>query len=120
MKTIDAGKLQEALREFSRVREWDQFHSVKNLSTALVVEVAELAEIFQWRSEEDSNRAHENPMLKGKIAEELADVFGYLLIIADKCEIDLNSALESKIRINAEKYPVSLSRGNAKKYTDFD
>ncbi len=118
MKCIDADVLLSELKQFAAERDWGQFHSVKNLSTALMVEAAELAEIFQWKTEEQSNSAHQDEVCKSRIAEELADVFGYLLRIADHCEIDLGAALAVKIQKNAEKYPVGLSKGNSKKYTE--
>jgi len=118
MEKIDVEGLVGGLRKFAKDRDWDQFHSVKNLSTALVVEAGELAELFQWQSEADSNRAHQSPEMKFRIEEELADVFGYLLRIADKCEVDLGKALEAKIKLNAEKYPIGLAKGRAVKYTD--
>jgi dCTP diphosphatase len=119
MEKIDVKILLEQLNTFARDRDWDQFHSVKNLTTALMVEAGELAELFQWQTEEQSNLAHRAPEQKMKIEAELADVFGYLLRVADKCNVDLGAALLAKIQSNAEKYPVPLARGNATKYTDF-
>ena len=118
MKTINTEKLIQLLKSFSEERDWAKFHSMKNLSTALMVEAGELGEIFQWSTESESNDAWKTPAMKQQIAEELADVLGYLLRIADHCQIDLESALEAKIRTNAEKYPVELAKGNSKKYTE--
>lgn len=118
MKQLDLDKLMKELKVFAEERDWDQFHSVKNLSMALSVEVSELVEIFQWLSEEQSNSAKNDPKLKFKAEEEVADIFIYLLRIAGKLNIDLESVVKSKLKKNAEKYPVELAKGNAKKYTD--
>jgi NTP pyrophosphatase (non-canonical NTP hydrolase) len=106
------------LREFAAERDWDQFHSPKNLSMALAVEVAELLEHFQWLTEEQS-RSLDSETLK-KIREEIGDVQIYLVRLADKLGISpLDAALE-KLEINRKKYPPEKARGNAKKSTDFD
>lgn len=116
---MDLVKLKELVNNFAKERDWDQFHSVKNLSMALSVESSELLEIFQWMSEEDSNRLKENPEKMKKVEEEVADIFVYLLRIASKTDIDLEKAVISKMEKNAKKYPVELSRGNSKKYNEF-
>jgi dCTP diphosphatase len=108
--------LRDKLRQFAEERDWDQFHSPKNLAMALSVEAAELMEHFQWLSESDCRSM---PIEKRtKIREEVADVFLYLIRLADKLEIDLSAAAEEKIEINASKYPIHKARGNNKKYTD--
>ncbi len=99
-------------------RDWDQFHSIKNLSMALNVECSELLEIFQWMTEKDSNEIKADPALKLKVEDEVADIFVYLMRIVSKADIDLEAAVLSKLKKNAEKYPVDKSRGNSKKYTD--
>lgn len=106
----------KALRQFATERDWDQFHSPKNLACALTVEAAELLEHFQWLTEEQSNSL---PLAKrAEIGNEMADVFLYLLQLADKLEIDLVSAAHRKLAINAQKYPVEQSRGLSKKYNE--
>ena len=107
-------ELQVALRNFANDRDWDQFHSVKNLLMALTGEVGELVEIFQWLDEEQINQLDDSA--KESIAGEIADVLLYLLRIADKLNIDPSDAAWQKLKINAEKYPISLSKGNATKY----
>src|SRR3989338_1525734 len=110
----DLMMLREKLREFAAARDWDQFHSPKNLSMALMVEVAELMEHFQWLSEAQSaNIAVED---KPAIAEELADILLYLVRLADKLEVDLQQAALHKLEKNAAKYPAEKVRGSAKKY----
>ena len=104
------------LRVFSNERDWDQFHSPKNLIMALTSEVAELSDIFQWLSEEQSKIENIDSKSLEKTKEEIADVFLYILRIADKLNIDLEREAVKKIRINAEKYPIELSKGNSVKY----
>ena len=104
------------LRVFSNERDWDQFHSPKNLIMALTSEVGELSDIFQWLSEEQSKIENIDSKSLEKTKEEIADVFLYILRIADKLNIDLEREAVKKIRINAEKYPIELSKGNSVKY----
>jgi dCTP diphosphatase len=109
-------ELRNALRQFAADRDWDQFHSPKNLAIALTVEAAELLEHFQWLS--DAESAELPPATRIKVREELADVLLYLIRIADKLDVNLTTAAAEKIRINATKYPVDKARGTSKKYTD--
>lgn len=104
------------LREFAKERNWDQFHSPKNLVMALSGEVGELTEIFQWLDNEDSKLENlgEKDIIRTK--EEIADVFLYLIRLADKLDIDLINVASNKMEVNHKKYPVSLSKGNAVKY----
>lgn len=108
--------LRDKLRQFAAERDWDQFHSPKNLAMALSVEAAELLEHFQWLSDADS--AALAPEKRAKIGEELADVLLYLIRLADKLDIDLATAAAAKISVNASKYPAQKSRGSNKKYTE--
>lgn len=114
--TIAFHELRDKLREFSRARDWDQFHTPRNLATALAVEAAELLEHFQWLRDEESTSL--KPEVREAVSLEAADVLLYLVRLADKLDLDLVALAERKIEINAEKYPVALARGNAKKYTD--
>lgn len=107
------------LRKFAADRDWNQFHDPKNLAMALVVEAGELVEIFQWMTPEQSRAVMEDQTKAVAVREELADVFAYLLRLADLLGVSLNEALEEKLIINAEKYPIDLARGHAKKYTEF-
>lgn len=109
-------ELRDALREFARAREWDQFHSPKNLASALSVEAAELLEHFQWLTEEQSGTLPADQ--RQAIGEELADVLLYLIRLADKLELDLPAAAKAKLLKNAEKYPVDKARGSSRKYTE--
>lgn len=109
-------KLRDAVRKFAAERDWDQFHSPKNLAMALSVESAELLEIFQWLTEEESRDLP--PITKAAAADEIADVLIYLLRIADKLGIDPVAAAQRKMIANAQKYPADKARGNNKKYTE--
>jgi dCTP diphosphatase len=108
--------IQEDLRNFAAARDWDQFHSPKNIAMALAVEAAELMENFQWLTEEQSRRLRERPEDYRAVREEVADVQIYLLRLADLLGIDLEQAVREKMARNAEKYPVELAKGNAVKY----
>lgn len=109
-------ELRERLRTFAAERDWQPFHSPKNLALALSVEAGELLEQFQWMGDEDSRR-----LAVGKhaaVREEVADVFLYLIRLADQLGIDLAAAARDKIAINAAKYPVAKARGTSRKYTE--
>jgi len=112
----DIETLQKALRQFAKDRDWDQFHSPKNLAMALIVEASELLEHFQWLSDAESTALPADR--RAPIAEEMADVLLYLLRIADKMEINLIEEAEKKIIKNGKKYPVEKSWGSSKKYTE--
>lgn len=108
--------LQAALRAFADEREWEQFHSPKNLATALSVEAAELLEHFQWLTEEQSRSLPD--VKRDAVAEEVADVFLYLLQLSDKLGIDPLDAARKKLQLNALKYPVERAKGTSKKYSE--
>lgn len=114
MKDID--ELKQRLRDFAAERDWEQFHSPKNLAMALIVEAAELVEHFQWLTEAESRALP--PEKREPVAQELADVFIYLVRLADRLDIDLLDAAERKIVLNAKKYPADKARGSARKSTD--
>ncbi len=108
--------LVESLRAFAQARDWEQFHTPKNLACALSVEASELLEHFQWLTEAQSQSL--TPDKTAEVAAEAADVFLYLLQLCDKLGIDLIAAAQAKMLVNAEKYPAALARGSAAKYTD--
>jgi dCTP diphosphatase len=110
---LDVAALTNALRAFAGEREWEKFHSPKNLAIALSVEVAELLEPFQWLTEGESLRMSRTRL--SEIADEVADVQIYLLMLADKLGIDLARAVEAKIEKNRTHYPVEKVRGSAKR-----
>ena len=111
-------KVTGLLRQFAKDRDWDQFHSPKNLAMALSVEASELLEHFQWLTEEQS--AELEGKKRNEVAEEMADVFLYLLRLADKLDIDLLEEANKKIVKNAEKYPAEKVKGSSKKYTEYN
>ena len=109
--------LQQALAEFTAERAWEQFHTPKNLTMALVAETGELVELFQWLTPQESSRIMDDPANAARVREELADVLAYLLQLADVLDIDLEQALTEKIESNRRKYPAHLAYGRADKYT---
>jgi NTP pyrophosphatase (non-canonical NTP hydrolase) len=109
--------LRDRLRVFAAERDWEQFHSPKNLSMALMVEVAELMEHFQWLTEAQSTGLPaEN---KQAVSEELADILLYLVRLSDRLGVDLREAALLKLEKNAAKYPAERVRGSAKKYSEY-
>lgn len=108
--------LRDELRRFAIERDWDQYHSPKNLAAALCVEAAELLEHFQWCTDAESKSLPSEHL--AKVREEIADVLLYLVRLADKLNVDLLDAAANKIAVNARKYPVDKARGNSRKYTD--
>lgn len=110
--------LQQRLAAFAATRDWDQFHSPKNLAMALSVEAAELVEEFQWLTEEQSKVL--DAERRERVRLELADVFIYLLRIADKLDVDLLRAADDKMAHNERKYPADRVRGDSRKYTEYD
>lgn len=115
---MDIATLQAELARFARDRDWEQFHSPKNLVMALAGESGELLEIFQWLTEQQSSELSEGDKAYARARDEIADIQIYLLRLADRMGVDLETAVREKIDRNARKYPVELSRGHATKYTD--
>lgn len=109
-------KLHEALLEFRRVRDWEQFHTPRNLATAISVEAAELLEPFRWASEDQVREIVQTR--RSEIADEIADIAILLTYLAHDLSIDVDVAVEAKIQSNAAKYPVEKSRGSNKKYSE--
>ncbi len=108
--------LRDELRAFAVERDWDQFHSPKNLASALTVEAAELLEPFQWLTEEQSRNLSDKQ--RCAVMDELADVQIYLIRLADKLDVDLLQAVRTKMVRNAERYPATIFKGSARKYSD--
>lgn len=103
-------QLQKDIKQFTTDRDWDQFHNGKDLAIALSIEANELLESFLWKSAEEVRET--------KIREELADVFNYAFLIADKYGLDVEEIVREKLRVNGEKYPVEKAKGTAKKYNE--
>ena len=104
-------ELRENLRKFVDERDWHQFHAPKNLAMALAIEAAELMEHFQWLSIDESRNLADDPERLQQVGEELADVIGYSLALANELDIDISSTIRDKMVKNAEKYPVGEFRG---------
>ena len=109
-------KLREQLREFAAARDWEQFHSPKNLAMALAVETAELLEVFQWLTEEQSRSLE--PDAHAAASDEVADVLLYLIRLCDVLGVDPVDAANRKLLANAGRYPADKARGSSKKYTE--
>ncbi len=114
---LDSALVQEKIRLFAQEREWEQFHTPKNLVMALTVEAAELMEHFQWLTMEQARDVMQSSKAEA-ITHEVADVAVYLLRLCDVLKIDLNQAIEQKMKLNALKYPVEKSKGHARKYDE--
>lgn len=115
---VSLESIRDRLREFASERDWDQYHTPKNLSMALIAEAAELIEHFQWVKGEQSHILEDKTLQA--VEEELADILIYLVRISDKLGINLYTAVERKIKINEKKYPADKVRGSAKKYTEYE
>jgi len=108
--------LRDTLRLFASERDWDQFHTPKNLACAVVTEAAELLAHFRWSDEGEINKL--TPAERTEVSHEMADVLLFLVRLADKLEIDPIEAAHQKLRINAERYPIEKAKGSSKKYTE--
>lgn len=104
----------EKIKQFNKERDWDKFHSPKNLAMSVSIEAAELLECFQWMAENQEITEKD----KVKISEEVADVFIYLISLSDKLGINIEASIFEKITKNTEKYPIEKSKGNSTKYTE--
>ena len=100
----------QTLLKFRNERDWDQFHNPKDLALAISIESAELLELFLWKKAEDANT--------DKVKEELADIFSFAFLLAEKYGFDVKEIVLEKIKINGEKYPVDKAKGTAKKYDE--
>ena len=107
-----------AARRFRNARDWSQFHTPKNLAAAIAIEAAELQERFLWKTDKEIDRDLEGGPTRDAVIEEVADVFLFALLLADRLDIEVGKAITDKLAINALKYPVALARGNARKYTE--
>lgn len=105
MAEFDIRAAQHRLADFARARRWERFHTPKNLSTALMVEAGELAEIFQWMTPEESAAAMDDPEIAARVRSEIADVLAYLLHLAATCDVDPLAALAAKIEQNETRFP---------------
>jgi len=109
--------VQKRLRKFAEERDWEKFHSPKNIAMALSVEASELLECFQWLTEKESHELSQEQI--AAVTDEIADVQLYLLLLADVLNVDVCTAIDQKIAKNEERYPADKVRGSARKYTDY-
>jgi NTP pyrophosphatase (non-canonical NTP hydrolase) len=107
-----------AVRRFRDDRDWGQFHTPKNLAAAIAIEAAELQERFLWKSDAEVDQDLADAAKKAGVAEEIADVVMFAMLLSDRLGIDLAEAITTKLAANERKYPVKLARGNARKYTE--
>lgn len=118
MSETDFDRIKRQVRQFVVERDWDQYHSPKNLSMALIVEAAELVEHFQWLTEEQSANLSLEKL--AEVEQELADIQVYLISLANNLKLDLIAAVDKKLALNAQKYPADKVRGSSKKYTEYE
>jgi len=111
-------QIKTRLREFAADRDWDQFHSPKNLAMALIVEAAELVEHFQWLTEDQSQTLPADKL--AEVEQEIADIQIYLIRLADKLGVNMEKAVNDKIKLNEKKYPADKVHGSADKYNECD
>jgi NTP pyrophosphatase (non-canonical NTP hydrolase) len=109
--------LRQVLRDFAAERDWDQFHTPKNLASALSVEAAELLEIFQWLKTGEATEL--TPEQHQHAQQEMADVLLYLVRLADRLDVDLYQAALDKMKLNGQKYPTETVRGDSRKYSEY-
>ena len=114
MQSLD--QIKTRLRDFAAARDWDQFHSPKNLAMAMIVEAAELVEHFQWLTEDQSQALPPDKL--AEVEQEIADIQIYLIRLADKLGIDMEQAVNAKMELNEKKYPAEKVSGSAEKYNE--
>ena len=115
---VNIPELKEKVKNFCEERDWDQYHNAKELAIGIVTEASELLQHFRFKSAEEVDAMFKTGSKKQELTEEMADVFYFLLRLAQRYDIDLTSELDSKIKKNENKYPVSKVRGSNKKYTE--
>ncbi|MFH1181610.1 MAG: nucleotide pyrophosphohydrolase [Candidatus Woesearchaeota archaeon] len=113
-------ELKERIRKFCEARDWDQFHGAKDLAIGIVTESSELLEHFRFKSEDEIKKMLGAPDKKEKLSEEMADIFYFLLRLAQKYDIDLSDSLSRKMAKNEQRYPVDKAKGSNKKYNEFE
>lgn len=116
---VSLADLVAAVRRFRDERDWAQFHTPKNLAAATAIEAAELQERFLWKTDAEVDQDLADAAKRAGVADEIADVVMFAMLLADRADIDLAEAITDKLAANERKYPVKLARGNARKYTEF-
>jgi NTP pyrophosphatase (non-canonical NTP hydrolase) len=115
---ITISELKNKVKNFCDERDWNQYHNAKELVTAMIIETSELLEHFRWKSHKESDDSFKDEKKLVEIKDEMADVFYFLLRLAQRYDIDLSEALENKLKKNHEKYPVEKFKGSHKKYNE--
>jgi dCTP diphosphatase len=110
--------LRSAILAFRDARDWKQFHTPKNLAAAIAVEAAELQECFLWQADAEVRRSLRDPCKRARVAEELADVVIFVLLLADSLDLKVDSIVRAKLKQNAKKYPIEKAKGNHRKYSE--
>ena len=113
---MDVEKIQKMLNDFAKKRDWEKFHSLKNLAISINIESSELLEIFQWEKNTSINQKIKKKKFKDRVSDEVADVLLYLLRFSEIANLDLEKICIKKIKKNAKKYPIKLSKGKSEKY----
>ena len=108
----------EIVRKFCESRDWDQYHNAKDLAIGIITEASELLEHFRFKSEKEVEKMLLDSNKKDKISEEMADIFYFLLRLAQRYDVDLATVLEKKMKVNDEKYPIDKAKGSNKKYNE--
>ncbi|MFM8734929.1 MAG: nucleotide pyrophosphohydrolase [Pirellulales bacterium] len=116
--TLTLADLVAAVCRFRDERDWAQFHAPKNLAAATAIEAAELQERFLWKTDAEIDRDLADPAKRTLVADEIADVVMFAMLLADRLGIDMAEAITAKLAANEAKYPIALARGNARKYTE--
>ncbi len=111
-------EIADEIFEFTKERDWDQFHTVKNLATALSIEASELLEIYQWSTKNELSRAELTPDVLARTESEIADIAIYLFLLVRKIDGNLPTIIKNKLKLNSKKYPADKCRGSSKKYTE--
>ena len=117
-KALELNRVLEIQRKFVRERDWEKFHTPKNITIALGIEASELMEIFLWLTDQESKDVMKNSKTAAKIREEIADVFFWLVRLSDVLDLELNECFFQKMGLNHKKYPVKLAKGKMTKYTE--
>tara|TARA_Y100000310_G_C20572260_1_gene758658 strand:- start:931 stop:1293 length:363 start_codon:yes stop_codon:yes gene_type:complete len=112
-------ELKEKIKDFCEERDWDQFHNAKELAIGIVTEASELLQHFRFKTEKQIDEMFKKENKKQEITEEMADVFYFILRLAQRYDIDLTTELDKKIKKNHEKYPIEKAKGNNKKYSEY-
>ncbi len=118
-QTTTVSALKDDVKKFCEERDWDQYHNPKDLAIGITTESAELLDLFRFKSREQSEKMLKNSA-RARVEEELADVFYFAFRLAQKYNIDVSTALRSKLEENARKYPITRAKGSNKKYTEFE